>query len=84
MPLAMAILSGAFAREEARAGAGHLQQRDRICPHYRSCHRRFHHRESGMAMIFWINLPIGMIAIALRLVCLRESFGRRRHWMSWG
>jgi MFS family permease len=73
MPLAMVILSGAFAKEERAWAVG-------IFSGITGCALIIGPAVGGFitetpGWIFWINLPIGMIAIALVLARLRESFG---------
>jgi EmrB/QacA subfamily drug resistance transporter len=77
MPIAMAILSGAFAKEERARALGIFSGvtgfalivgpaiGGLICQHL------------GWRWVFWINLPIGMVAIALAFARLRESHGPR-------
>jgi EmrB/QacA subfamily drug resistance transporter len=75
MPLAMAILSGAFAREERARALGIFSGVTGFALIIGPAIGGFITESFGWRWIFWINLPIGMIAIALVLVRLRESFG---------
>jgi EmrB/QacA subfamily drug resistance transporter len=75
MPLAMAILSGAFAREERARALGIFSGVTGFALIIGPAIGGFITENLGWRWIFWINLPIGMIAIALVLVRLRESFG---------
>src|SRR5712691_6488857 len=75
MPLAMAILSGAFGREERGRALGIFSGVTGFALIIGPAIGGFITESFGWRWIFWINLPIGMIAIALVLVRLRESFG---------
>jgi EmrB/QacA subfamily drug resistance transporter len=75
MPLAMAILSGAFAREERARALGIFSGVTGFALIIGPAVGGFITESFGWRWIFWINLPIGLIAIALVLARLRESFG---------
>src|ERR1700731_4679032 len=75
MPLAMAILSGAFPREERARALGIFSGVTGFALIIGPAIGGFITESFGWRWIFWINLPIGMIAIALVLTRLRESFG---------
>jgi EmrB/QacA subfamily drug resistance transporter len=75
MPLAMAILSGAFGREERARALGIFSGITGCALIIGPAIGGFLTESFGWRWIFWINLPIGMIAIALVLSRLRESFG---------
>jgi EmrB/QacA subfamily drug resistance transporter len=75
MPLAMAILSGAFAKEERARALGIFSGVTGFALIIGPAIGGFITASFGWRWIFWINLPIGMIAIALVLARLRESFG---------
>ncbi len=75
MPLAMAILSGAFAKEERARALGIFSGITGCALIIGPAIGGFITEVFGWRWIFWINLPIGMIAIALILTRLRESFG---------
>jgi EmrB/QacA subfamily drug resistance transporter len=75
MPLAMAILSGAFAREERARALGIFSGVTGFALIIGPAIGGFITASFGWRWIFWINLPIGLIAIALVLARLRESFG---------
>jgi EmrB/QacA subfamily drug resistance transporter len=75
MPLAMAILSDAFAREERARALGIFSGVTGFALIIGPAIGGFITESLGWRWIFWINLPIGMIAIALVLARLRESFG---------
>jgi EmrB/QacA subfamily drug resistance transporter len=75
MPLAMAILSDAFAREERARALGVFSGVTGFALIIGPAIGGFITESLGWRWIFWINLPIGMIAIALVLARLRESFG---------
>jgi EmrB/QacA subfamily drug resistance transporter len=74
MPLA-AILSDAFAREERARALGIFSGVTGFALIIGPAIGGFITESLGWRWIFWINLPIGMIAIALVLARLRESFG---------
>ncbi len=75
MPLAMAILSGAFAKEERARALGIFSGVTGFALIIGPAIGGFITASFGWRWIFWINLPIGSIAIALVLARLRESFG---------
>jgi EmrB/QacA subfamily drug resistance transporter len=75
MPLAMAILSGAFAKEERARALGIFSGVTGFALIIGPAVGGFITESLGWRWIFWINLPIGIIAIALVLARLRESFG---------
>ncbi len=75
MPLAMAILSGAFAREERARALGIFSGVTGFALIIGPAIGGFITESLGWRWIFWINLPIGIIAITLVLMRLRESFG---------
>jgi EmrB/QacA subfamily drug resistance transporter len=75
MPLAMAILSGAFAKEERARALGIFSSVTGFALIIGPAIGGFITESLGWRWIFWINLPIGMIAIALVRARLRESFG---------
>jgi len=75
MPLAMAILSGAFAREERARALGIFSGVTGFALIIGPAIGGFITESFGWRWIFWINLPIGLIAIALVCMRLRESFG---------
>jgi EmrB/QacA subfamily drug resistance transporter len=75
MPLAMAILSGAFGREERARALGIFSGITGCALIIGPAIGGFLTESLGWRWIFWINLPIGMIAVALVLSRLRESFG---------
>jgi EmrB/QacA subfamily drug resistance transporter len=75
MPLAMAILSGAFTKEERARALGIFSGITGCALIIGPAVGGFITETLGWRWIFWINLPIGMIAIALVLARLRESFG---------
>jgi EmrB/QacA subfamily drug resistance transporter len=75
MPLAMAILSGAFAKEERARALGIFSGVTGLALITGPAIGGFITEGFGWRWIFWINLPIGLIAIALVLARLRESFG---------
>src|SRR5262249_38326954 len=59
----------------ARQGAGRLQRLDGACPHRRSGGGRAVAESIAWQWIFWINIPIGLIAIPLVRSRIPESFG---------
>jgi EmrB/QacA subfamily drug resistance transporter len=75
MPLAMAILSGAFAKEERARALGIFSGITGFALIIGPAIGGFITANFGWRWIFWINLPIGVIAIALVQARLRESFG---------
>jgi EmrB/QacA subfamily drug resistance transporter len=75
MPLAMAILSGAFPREERARALGIFSGVTGFALIVGPAIGGLITEILGWRWIFWINLPIGIIAIALVLARLRESFG---------
>src|SRR5580693_533176 len=75
MPLAMAILSGAFAKEERARALGIFSGVTGFALIVGPAIGGFITETFGWRWIFWINLPIGLIAIALVLARLRETFG---------
>src|SRR6266403_3844695 len=75
MPLAMAILSGAFGRDQRARALGIFSGITGFALIIGPAIGGFITESLGWRWIFWINLPIGMITIALVLVRLRESFG---------
>jgi EmrB/QacA subfamily drug resistance transporter len=77
MPLAMAILSAAFAKEERARALGIFSGVTGFALIIGPAIGGFITENLGWRWIFWINLPIGALAIALALARLRESFGPR-------
>jgi EmrB/QacA subfamily drug resistance transporter len=77
MPLAMAILSGAFAKEERAKALGIFSGMTGCALIIGPAIGGLITESFGWRWIFWINLPIGLIAIALIAARLRESFGAR-------
>jgi EmrB/QacA subfamily drug resistance transporter len=75
MPLAMAILSGAFPRQERARALGIFSGVTGCALIIGPAVGGFITEHLGWRWIFWINLPIGGILIALVLTRLRESFG---------
>jgi EmrB/QacA subfamily drug resistance transporter len=75
MPLAMAILSGAFASEERARALGIFSGVTGFALIIGPAIGGFITENFGWRWIFWINLPIGVLAITLVLARLRESFG---------
>ncbi|MGY3440851.1 MFS transporter [Bradyrhizobium sp. USDA 4473] len=75
MPLAMAILSGAFGREERARALGIFSGITGCALIIGPAIGGFITEHLGWRWIFWINLPIGLVAIALVIARLRESFG---------
>src|SRR6202165_2703839 len=75
MPLAMAILSGAFPREERARALGIFSGVTGFALIIGPAIGGLITEPRGWRWIFWINLPIGIIAIVLVLARLRESFG---------
>lgn len=77
MPLAMAILSGAFAREERARALGIFSGITGCALIIGPAVGGFLTATLGWRFIFWINLPIGLILVALIAMRLRESRGPR-------
>jgi EmrB/QacA subfamily drug resistance transporter len=77
MPLAMAILSGTFAREERARALGIFSGITGCALIIGPAVGGFLTATLGWRFIFWINLPIGLMLIALVAMRLRESFGPR-------
>jgi EmrB/QacA subfamily drug resistance transporter len=75
MPLAMAILSGAFGRDERARALGIFSGITGCALIVGPAIGGFITETLGWRWIFSINLPIGLIAIALVLARLRETFG---------
>src|SRR5205807_9456378 len=75
MPLAMAILSGAFAKDERARALGIFSGVTGCALIIGPAIGGLITESLGWRWIFWINLPIGLVAIALILTRLRESFG---------
>lgn len=75
MPLAMAILSGTFGREERARALGIFSSLTGCALIVGPAIGGFITEHFGWRWVFWINLPIGLIAIALVLARLRDSFG---------
>jgi EmrB/QacA subfamily drug resistance transporter len=75
MPLAMAILSGSFAREERPRALGIFSGVTGCALIIGPAVGGLLTATLGWRFIFWINLPIGLILIALVASRLRESFG---------
>jgi EmrB/QacA subfamily drug resistance transporter len=75
LPLAMALLSGAFAREERARALGIFSGVTGFALIAGPVAGGAITEGFGWQWIFWINLPIGAIAITLVFARLRESFG---------
>ena len=75
MPLAMAILSGAFAKDERARALGIFSGVTGCALIIGPAIGGLITESLGWRWIFWINVPIGVIAIGLILTRLRESFG---------
>lgn len=75
MPLAMAILSGTFGREERARALGIFSGITGCALIIGPAIGGFITEHFGWRWVFWINLPIGLIVIGLVLARLRESFG---------
>jgi EmrB/QacA subfamily drug resistance transporter len=76
MPLAMAILSGAFAKEERARALGIFSGVTGCALIIGPAVGGFLTETLGWRFIFWINVPIGIVLIALVAARLRESFGQ--------
>jgi EmrB/QacA subfamily drug resistance transporter len=77
IPLAMAILSGAFAKEERARALGIFSGVTGCALIIGPAVGGFLTSALGWRFIFWINLPTGAVLIGLALARLRESFGPR-------
>jgi EmrB/QacA subfamily drug resistance transporter len=77
MPIGMAILSGAFAREERARALGIFSGVTGFALIVGPAIGGFICQTLGWRWVFWINLPIGMVTIALAFARLRESYGPR-------
>jgi EmrB/QacA subfamily drug resistance transporter len=75
MPLAMAILSGAFAKEERARALGIFSGVTGCALIIGPAVGGLLTATLGWRFIFWINLPIGIVLIALIVTRLSESFG---------
>ena len=75
MPLAMAILSAAFPKEERARALGIFSSVTGCALIVGPAIGGFITENLGWRWIFWINLPIGLILVGLVLTRLRESFG---------
>ncbi|WP_426439455.1 MFS transporter [Bradyrhizobium genosp. P] len=75
MPVAMAILSGAFGREQRARALGIFSGITGCALIIGPAIGGLITEHLGWRWIFWINLPIGLVAIALARARLRESFG---------
>jgi EmrB/QacA subfamily drug resistance transporter len=75
MPLAMAILSGAFGREERAKALGIFSGVTGCALIIGPAIGGLITENLGWRWTFWINLPIGLIAIVMVFARLRESFG---------
>jgi MFS family permease len=75
MPLAMAILSGTFGREERARALSIFSGITGFALIVGPAIGGLITEQLGWRFIFWINLPIGAVAVALVLARLRESFG---------
>jgi EmrB/QacA subfamily drug resistance transporter len=75
MPIGMAMLSGAFAREERARALGIFSGVTGFALIIGPAIGGFVSQSLGWRWVFWINLPVGIIAIALVMARLRESFG---------
>jgi EmrB/QacA subfamily drug resistance transporter len=75
MPLAMAILSGTFGREERARALGIFSGVTGCALIIGPAVGGFLTATLGWRFIFWINVPIGIILIPLVAARLRESFG---------
>ena len=75
MPLGMALLSTAFPREERARALGIFSGVVGIAVLAGPAIGGAITEGLGWQWIFWINLPIGMIAIVMVITRLRESFG---------
>jgi EmrB/QacA subfamily drug resistance transporter len=77
MPLAMAILSSAFPGNERARALGIFSGVTGFALIVGPAIGGIITEDFGWRWIFWINLPVGVIAVALILARLRESFGPR-------
>ncbi len=75
MPLGMAILSAAFAKEERARALGIFSGVTGVALIVGPAIGGLLSENLGWRWVFWINLPVGMIAITLVFARLRESFG---------
>ena len=75
MPLAMAILSGAFPKEERARALGIFSGVTGCALIIGPAAGGLLTETLGWRFVFWINLPIGVVLIALAAARLRESFG---------
>jgi EmrB/QacA subfamily drug resistance transporter len=75
VPLAMAILSGAFAREERARALGIFSGVTGLALIIGPAIGGFITESFGWRWIFWINFPIGLMLLAMVAARLRESFG---------
>ena len=77
MPIGMAMLSAAFAKEERARALGIFSGVTGFALIAGPAIGGLICQTLGWRWVFWINLPIGMVAIALTFARLRESFGPR-------
>jgi EmrB/QacA subfamily drug resistance transporter len=75
MPLAMAILSGTFGRDERAKALGIFSGMTGFALIIGPAIGGFLTEQLGWRSIFWINLPVGAFAATLVRARLRESFG---------
>ena len=75
IPLAMAILSSAFAREERARALGIFSGVTGLALIVGPAIGGFITESFGWRWIFWINCPIGLMLLAMVAARLRESFG---------
>jgi EmrB/QacA subfamily drug resistance transporter len=77
MPIGMVMLSAAFAKEERARALGIFSGVTGFALIVGPAIGGFICQALGWRWVFWINLPIGMVAIGLVFARLRESFGPR-------
>jgi MFS family permease len=75
IPIGMAMLSGAFAKEERARALGIFSGVTGFALIVGPAIGGLICQTLGWQWVFWINLPIGLLAIALVYARLRESFG---------